>query len=223
MCRIWRLTALFGMIATLGAAAEEISPVVKTVKVHAGLPALEVRIVPTSTDQEAGFPHAIGRVELSRRGEPKLFQTITVTGEGGPHGLVASLFEDANFDGYTDLLLGHDGGAKWTGYAIYFYDTASKSFIQTGLSREMSKRLTGNYLQFHRATGEIEVDRLVFGCQEQPVAVTYVIAGDHLRQTGQEDLVRGKEGCYRVTRRILPGGAMREVSRQRAPDQDETE
>ncbi|HEY2289688.1 MAG TPA: hypothetical protein VGM86_03195, partial [Thermoanaerobaculia bacterium] len=58
-----------------------------------------------------------------------------------------------------------------------------------------------------------------------PVSETYVIEGDHLRRTGQEDLARGEgeEGCYKVTREILPGGALREVCRQRAPDQDSEE
>jgi hypothetical protein len=215
MRRIWTLIALFGMIATL-AAADETSPVLKTFEVHAGLPPLEVRIVPTSTDREAGFLHTIGRVEISRRGEPKPFQTIAVTGEGGPHSLLSSRFEDANFDGYTDLLLGNDGGAKWGGYAVYFYDPRSGTFVQNGLSREMSERLRGNELLFHRGTGEIEVNRLVAGCQENdPVSEAFVIAGAHLRQTGQADLVPGKEGCYRVIRRVLPSGALKEISRRR--------
>ena len=113
---------------------------------------------------------------------------------------------------------------KWGGYAIYFYDPASGTFVQNGLSRQMSERLQGNVLEFDPATGEIRVSQLVFGCPEKiPVAETYVIARDHLRQTGQEDLARGEGGCYKVTRQILPGGALREVSRQRAPDQDSEE
>jgi hypothetical protein len=206
------------ILILLGAAADRAAPFLKTVELHPGLPPLEVRVLPAAPSEDPKAP--LGRVEISRQGETRPFQTITVTGEGYPIHLTFSEFQDANFDGYTDLLLGNRGGAKWTGYAIYFYDPRSGTFVQNGLSREMSRILTANDLRFHPATGEIEVDRLVAGCQEQPVTITYVIQGSHLRQSGQEDLVPEKDGCYKVTRRVLPGGAMREVSRQRAPDQD---
>ncbi len=220
MRRIWMSIVLFE-IAALGAAAGQPTPIVKTVEVHPGLPPLEVRIVPAATDEKAGPPHPIGRVEISRQGEARPFQTIEVSGYDGPRNLPSSRFEDANFDGYADLLLGNDGGAKWGGYEMYFYDPESGTFIQNGLSREMSERLRGNELKFDRVTQEIRVFHLVFGCPEKvPVVETYGVEGDHLRRTGQEDLERAPEGCYRVTRRALPGGALREVSRQRAPDQD---
>jgi hypothetical protein len=221
MRHIWKLIPIAAAAAFEPPPVERIPPFVKTVELHSGLPPLEIRVIPATASEDPAAP--LGRVEISRRGEPKPFQTIVVTGEGYPVHLTFSEFEDANFDGYTDLLLGNAGGAKWGGYAIYFYDPRSGTFVQNGLSREMSERLRGNDLRFHRATGEIEVDRLVFGCQEQPVVETFVIKGNHLRQTGQEDLVHGKDGCYRVTRKILPGGAMREISRQRAPDQDAEE
>jgi hypothetical protein len=221
MCRIWRLTALFGIIASLGAAAEEISPVVKTVEVHAGLPALEVRIVPTATYQEAGPPHTIGRIEISRPGELKPFQTIEVSGYNGPRNLPFSKFEDANFDGYTDLLLGNDGGAKWGGYAIYFYAPESGTFVENGLSREMSERLTGQELIFHFKTREIELTHLLFGCQDGLVSSdTFVIQGTRLRQTEEVKHVRTPEGCYAVRYLLQEDGSRAEVSRERVPDLD---
>lgn len=223
MRRIWMSITLLGMTATLGA-ADRPAPIVKTVEIHAGGPALEVRIVPTSTDREARLPYTIGRVEISRPGEPRPFQTIEVRGYDGPRNLPFSKFEDVNFDGYTDLLLGNDGGAKWGGYAIYLYDPESGTFVENGLSREMSERLRGNELEFDRVTQEIRVFHLVAGCQENvPVAEAYVLEGDHLRRIRQEDLVRGKDGCYKVTHQILPGGAMKEISRERAPDFDRAE
>jgi hypothetical protein len=228
MRRIRMSIALLGIAGTLGAAAasgqppaeERIPPFVKTVELHPGLPPLKIRVIPAAASEDPKAP--LGRVEISRQDDLTPFQTITVTGEGFPLHLTFSEFEDANFDGYTDLLLCNTGGAKWGGYAIYFYDPVSGTFVQNGLSREMSERLQGNGVEFDRATGEIRVAHLVFGCPEKvPVSETYVIAGDHLRRTGQEDLERAPEGCYRVTRRILPGGALREVSRQRAPGYDQ--
>jgi hypothetical protein len=227
MRRILIPIVLLGIAATLGAAAapgqqppeERIPPFVKTVELHPGLPPLEIRVIPAAPSEDPKAP--LGRVEIYRQGEPGPFQTITVTGEGYPIRLTFSEFEDANFDGYTDLLLCNTGGAKWGGYAIYFYDPGSGTFRQNGLSREMSERLQGNGLEFDRAAGEIRVAHLIFGCPEKfPVTETFVIQGGHLRRTGQEDLVRGEDGCYKVTRQILPNGAMEEISRERAPEHD---
>lgn len=229
MRHVWISIALFGLAAAaaFGQPVEKVKPFVRIVEVHPGLPPFEVRVSPV--EPPAGSPslwiepHPVGRVEIYRQGRSEPLQTFQVSGYGTPFYLQFSRFEDANFDGYADLLIGNDGGAKWGGYDIYLYDPVSGSFVQSELSREMSEHLRGNEILFHR-TGEIEVDRLVFGCQEKdPVTETYVLKGDHLRRIRQEDLIRGEDGCYKVTRRVLPGGAMREVSRKRAPDHDRAE
>jgi hypothetical protein len=230
MRRILISITLFGLAAAAapGQPVEKVKPFVRIVEIHPGLPPFEVRVSPL--EPPAGSPslwiepHPVGRVEIYRKGRSEPLQTFQVSGYGTPFYLQFSRFEDANFDGYADLLIGNDGGAKWGGYDIYLYDPVSGSFVQSELSREMSEHLRGNGLLFHRGTGEIEVDRLVFGCQENdPVTETFVLARDHLRRIGQEDLVRGKEGCYRVTRQVLPGGAMAEISRVRAPEYDDEE
>jgi len=91
---------------------------------------------------------------------------------------------------YADLLLGNDGGAKWGSYEIHFYDPASGTFVENGLSREMSRRLAGNNLVFHPATARIELDHLVFGNQDSPAVETFVLEGSHLRQVGEETGVK---------------------------------
>jgi hypothetical protein len=205
-------------------AEEPVAPFVETVQVHAGLPPFEVRILPLPLPGSVDLQnqvHPVAHVEIYRRGESKPLQTLEVTGHGSPFRLQFSRFEDANFDGYTDLLLGQDGGAKWTGYEIYFYDPASGSFLQNGLSREMSESLRGNDLRFDRATGTIELNLLVFGCQGIPMTETFDIQGSHLRQIRQVDAVREKDGCYEVTKSLLPDGTWKELSRKRAHHLDE--
>lgn len=224
MRHIWMSISLFGLAAAVfGQPVEEVKPFVRIVEVHPGLPPFEVRVFPL--EPPAGSPslwtepHPVGRVEVYRKGRPEPLQTFQVSGYATPFYLQFSRFEDANFDGYADLLIGNDGGAKWGGYEVYLYDPVSGSFVQNGLSREMSEQLRGNGLLFHRDAGEIELGLLVAGCQENvPVTQTYVIDGGHLRRIRQEDLVRGEDGCYRVTREVLPGGATKEVSRVRAPE-----
>ncbi len=214
------------LIACLGMGAgaligAETSPAVRLLQVHPGLPPLEIRIHPGPEDTSNEL-HRIGRVEIARRGDSQPFQTLDVTGNGSPRQLVSfSRFEDVNFDGYADLLLGHDGGAKWVGFEIYFYDPVSGSFVQNELSREMSEHLTGQSLDFHRDTGEIELTQLPVGCQNGFVASeTFVLQGSHLRKVGQTDHLRTPEGCYAVKRRLRDGGGLAEVSRERVPDLD---
>lgn len=74
--------------ATLGIAAgalitAETARTVRTLQVHPGLPPIAIRILPAPEPASAGTsPHLIGRVEISRRGEAKPFQTLDVTGYG---------------------------------------------------------------------------------------------------------------------------------------------
>jgi hypothetical protein len=151
----------FALVLALVAA----TPSAQVLEVHPGLPPLEFRILPGPPSQnawniprdQAKDPHWIGHVKITRKGEKKPFQTIRVLGYGSPMDLDRSRFADVNFDGYTDLLLGHDGGAIWEGYEIYFYDPASGSFIQNALSREMSEKLAGHNLDFHPEKKEIVV------------------------------------------------------------------
>jgi hypothetical protein len=219
------LAGAVGWVATFAAGAAEpldkqAPPFVKTVQVRPGMPPLEVRITPgPPSEREGTTPYPIGRIEISRQGEPKPFQTLAVTGNS-PHDLTFSRFEDANFDGYADLLLGHDHGAKWEGYEIHFYDPASGTFVENDLSREMSGQLRGQELRFHPATREIELTSLVFGCQDRPVAEKLVIQGSHLRTVERTDRVRTQEGCYVVTLRARGDGVMEEVSRRRIPQLD---
>jgi hypothetical protein len=199
---------------------QQVAPFVKTVQAHPGMPPFAVRITPGPPSAKEGTtPYPIGRVEISRQGEPKPFQTLTVTGNS-PHDLTFSRFEDANFDGYADLLLGHDHGAKWEGYEIHFYDPASGRFVENDLSREMSEQLRGQNLYFPPATREIELTFLVFGCQDRPVAEKLVIQGSHLRTIERTDRVRTQEGCYVVTLRAGNDGALEEMSRRRIPELD---
>jgi hypothetical protein len=229
MPRVKLMIVLFGMIGSGAVFAagppgtvpvDTVPPFVKTVEVHPGLP-FEVRVLPTpvQSGEVGNGPHRIARVEVYRRGRSKPLQTLEVTGYSTPFYLQFSRFEDANFDGYADLLIGNDGGAKWSGYQVFLYDPASGTFVENALSRELSEHLGGQELEFHRLDGEIEVSHLVFGCQSAPVTETFEVKDSHLRQVQRQDLVREKDGCYRVTRRALDGG-LREIYRQRVPERD---
>ena len=218
------------LIASLGIATGALlgavtAPAVRTLQVHPGLPPLEIRLLPAPEPTEASpSPHLIGRVEISHRGEVEPFQTLEVSGYGSPSQLVSfSRFEDANFDGYADLLLGNDGGAKWVGYEVYIYDPESGTFVHNQLSHEMSKHLGGLSLALHPATQELVVTHLPFGCQNGFVgSETFAIQGSSLRIVEEQDYQLTHEGCYAVKLRPRDTGGLEEVSRERVPDLDRT-
>jgi hypothetical protein len=212
-------------IATGALLGADIAPAVRTLQVHPSLPPLEIRLLPAPEPTEASpSPHLIGRVEITHRGETEPFQTLEVTGYGSPAQLVSfSRFEDANFDGYADLLLGNDGGAKWVGYEVYVYDPESGTFVQNQLSHEMSKHLGGLSLTFHAATRELVVTHLSFGCQNGFVgSETFAIQGSSLRIVEEQDYLLTQEGCYAVKLRSQDTGGLEEVSRERVPNLDRT-
>jgi hypothetical protein len=225
---MWRVRLLTTLLGTIGAATafaagpvpvDPVLPFVKTVEVQAGLPPFEVRVLPAPSADAGSGPHPVAHVEIYRGGEQKPLQTLEVTGHGTPFYLQFSRFEDANFDGYADLLIGNDGGAKWSGYQVFLYDPVSGTFVENALSRELSEHLGGQELEFHPIDREIEVSHLVFGCPSAAVTETFAIEQSHLRQVQRQDLVRERDGCYRVTRRVLDGG-LQEIDRRRAPERD---
>jgi hypothetical protein len=175
------------------AGSQEKPAAVKTLAGRAGQPSLEVRLFPfpvgkiaSTPPEQPNGPRPVARVEIARQGQSKPFQTLTVRGASGgavaPDLVKFSRFEDANFDGYADLLLANEFGATWMGYEVFLYDPAAGSFVENDLSRALS-RLGGQDLIFHRDTREIELTQLTAtgpGRRER-----FVIQGSRLRQVGR--------------------------------------
>src|SRR5262249_39568015 len=147
--------------------------------------------------------------------EPTPFQTIAVRGSGGIERLARfTRLEDANFDGYADLLVADDGGADWVGYEFYFFDPASGSFYQDDLARAMPARLRGPELRVRRITGGIALRQWVVGCRSGFVWLErFIVEGGHLVKVEEQEHLQTPEGCYAVQRRRGPGGGLVEISR----------
>jgi len=183
-------------------------PVTARVRIARDLPPLEIRLLPPAGPQESGV------LELSRPGEPAAFQTIAVRGPGGTERLARfTRVEDANFDGYADLLVASDGGADWVGYEFYFFDPAHQSFVQDDLAHEMSARLRGSELEIQRITGGITLRRRDEGCRTGFVWLErFIVEDGHLAKVEEQEHREEKEGCFVVQRRRSPGG-MVEIAR----------
>jgi len=193
-------------------------PATVRVRVARDLPPLEIRLLPPTggaATAGAAEPHEIGRLEIARPGEPAAFQTIVVRGTGGAESLARlSRLEDANFDGYADLLVASDEGGKGIGYDFYLFDPPSGTFVQDDLAREMSARLQGDSLELQRITGGIALRQKTAGCQTGFIWLErFVVEGGHLVKVEEQEQLQTPGGCFAVQRRRSPGGGLVEISR----------
>jgi hypothetical protein len=199
-------------------------PVAARVRVARDLPPLEIRLLPpaggAATAGAPAEPREIGRLEIARPGEPAAVQTIVVRGTGGAEPLARfTRLEDANFDGYADLLVASDVGARGISYQFYLFDPPSGSFVQDDLAREMSARLQGDSLELQRITGGIALRQKTAGCQTGFVWLErFVVEDGHLVKIEEQEQLQAPEGCYAVQRRRGPGGGLVEIARYLASE-----
>jgi len=222
--------AMAGAEAQAGRLFDGAGPLPATVRVQVAkaLPPLTIRLLPPTggaATAGAAEPHEIGRLEIARPGEPAVLQTIVVRGTGNAESLARfSRMEDANFDGYADLLVAHDGGdggnvgAKGIGYEFYLFDPPSGTFVQDELAQEMSAQLHGD-LEIQRITGGITLRHRTQGCSTGFVWLErFLVEGGHLVKVEEQELSPTPEGCYAVQRRRGPGGGLVEIARYLAAE-----
>jgi hypothetical protein len=179
---------------------------------------LEIRFLPAAPGEPA-----LGRVEVSRPGEPRPYQTIVVAGPGDSAELLrGSRLEDANFDGYADLLLARGGGPPRP-YAFYLFDPKTGTFLENDLAREMSERLRGDQLEFQRITGGITLRQQAAICQTGFVWLErFVVDGDRLVKVEEQRHLKTSAGCFAVQSRRGPAEQLEEISRYPVPELDAT-
>lgn len=69
--------------------------------------------------------------------------------------------EDVNFDGYLDIAVVTDFGAKWAGFKYWLYDPKTGRYVSNHLTRQLSKLWAGEIL-FDRPTRTVSVRNYVF-------------------------------------------------------------
>jgi hypothetical protein len=82
--------------------------------------------------------HHVGRIEISRGDPAEIIQTIRVK----THAEVSSFIQffrasDINFDGYLDIAVLDDFGAKWGSLNYWVFDPPSGRFITNNLTRQI--------------------------------------------------------------------------------------
>jgi hypothetical protein len=106
-----------------------------------------VRLAPDPASKWiGGQAQQVGRIEISRDGAHDLLQVIEVsTGADGSWFTKNFRAKDVNFDGYLDLMVLSDQGAKWGSFLYWLFDPESGRFITNKLTRQLGRLMANTY------------------------------------------------------------------------------
>jgi hypothetical protein len=168
-------TALGIAAGAAGAAASERQGSKLTLPIPSmpGFPPYHIRVVLDPADpaaeRAAGYRatlHSIGRVEVYRGDSRSPLQVIdyrTYVPASYTDVALAVELQDVNFDGFPDLMLPRDFGAKWRSFSYFVFDPAAGRFLANTLTADLA-RLQGNGLIFDPKKRRITVPYLTYPC-----------------------------------------------------------
>ena len=171
------------------------------------LPPYKIRLVPIGSKEEslgADNPeHRVARIEISTGSPLRIVQTIDVDTRTAAIGF-RDFFRvtDINFDGYLDIAVVDEFGAKWVRQKFWLFDKDSRRFITNSLTADLY-RLTDNKIDLHPETREITVSNL-----RVPPAIqsrTYKVGEEHLELVGIEAIEPTDTGIRIYKKRKIDG------------------
>lgn len=127
------------------------------ISIHPGIAPLTFHVVSASTTAStAGF------VEVYRSpdsGNPT--QTIHLDLGMRLVDMLPTFFnvQDVNFDGFSDIGVPVDGGAKWSAYQYWTYDSSKEEFVTSTISSDLNK-INFNFISFDAENKQIITDNL---------------------------------------------------------------
>lgn len=186
-------------------------PVTLLVGINHKLPPYRFHLIP-GLSAEHGDRHPIGRVEISRGDSDAILQTLTVEADVGASWLTRSFkAEDVNFDGYLDIAVLKDFGAKWGSYGYWLFDKRSGRFVTNSLTAALGS-LSFNEMSLDAGPGQIHLSNMVIGCADS--TQTYRVAGGRLTLLRAEEREAEERYCrVRIKRRV--GRRMKLVAERR--------
>lgn len=136
-----------------------------------GATAIDLPIVINQTEPvyhvsvEAASTTSAARIIVTR-GENKTIQYITIPSSAWSEAWRAKeapsflTFRDVNFDGYTDIGLTINGGAKWGAEQYWIFDVKTKKFVTNQLTNDLRK-VTHNEIRFDTSTERITTNNFI--------------------------------------------------------------
>jgi hypothetical protein len=175
-------------------------------------------LIPNPTaDVRGNDRHNIGRIEISRGSARSILQTIEVQSYADASWLTQSFrAEDINFDGYLDISVLDDHGAKWGSFNYWLFDERTGHFIVNSLAREL-RRLKFNEKRIDQEAKEIRISNLIAGCADDKRAYR-VVRGHLILMRAEEHEAR--EGSCRETTKKRIKGKLKVISKKVQPRRD---
>ncbi|HKX30732.1 MAG TPA: hypothetical protein VJ302_23785 [Blastocatellia bacterium] len=172
------------------------------IEISPKLPPYKIRVIPdlTSYDAPEGYegPNHAGRIVIQNSSsKPQVIEVEAFT-------LVNRLVhffkaEDINFDGYLDLAVLVEYGAKWGRYQYWLFDKKSGRFVSNSLTRRLG-RLTYNTIDLDPKAQEITLGFYLGVCAQSE---TYRVLSRTLLLTAREERECVPDGTrVRLKRRI---------------------
>jgi len=151
-------------------------------------------------------PHRVGRIEISTEKSPTPIQTIEVSTRAGVSNFRNSFSViDVNLDGYLDIAVLDEFGAKWGRQNYWLFDKRSGRYVTNSLTKELC-RITHNGIVPHPETKEIEVAHFpALIPRPGKVSERYKIVNGHLVLTRKEEIRSTSKGLRVFTRKRVNG------------------
>jgi len=181
-----------------------LEPVEFVVEISPQLPPYLFRLIPTSDSRWSNDPRFVGKIEISRIGDKGLLQTIDVISVVDVSDFTRTFCaEDFNFDGYLDVKVLSDHGAKWGSYQYWVFDPVSGKFVTSKLTEQLGE-IKANTFVWSSESRTLQVGFL--NLDQARTGETYRIENAGLTLIEIEDRVKDCEGNFRkVTYKIIDG------------------
>lgn len=146
--------------ANLGQSDRKPNPLEDTfhVLIHKAIPAYTFHVISFNT-----ATNTQGRIEISRDGDlsTKPRQVIPLDPNMRFYDMIPVFFnvQDVNFDGFADIGVPHEGGAKWSSYTYWIFNQKTGNFITTPLSKDLAN-IGFNFISFDKQKKQLTTDNL---------------------------------------------------------------
>jgi hypothetical protein len=181
-------------------------PVTFLIQINRKLPPYKIQVTPNLNDHRSGgsgpWLDHVGRIVISSQKPSSKAQVIEVKTFAGSDMFVRFFkAEDINFDGYLDIAVVNDYGAKWGRYKYWLFDKKSGRFVTNRLTRKLG-RLSYNTIDLNSNDKRIKIGFFYGVC---PQSRTYRILKGELVLTEIEERECEMNGAKVLIKRPING------------------
>lgn len=121
------------------------------------------------------------KIEIIKGEENNLWQKIEIGGDISFYDTAAEWFnaQDINFDGYLDIGLRVDGGAKWGAFQYWTFDPKTEKFVESEIAKEFRNIGGYNEIKFDKENKKIITNNFcgTLVCEKK----IYLVKNRHLK------------------------------------------